>query len=1367
MEVEDNADEDDEVLRLRRNIRLANARAKKSKIGRLRDVRSTLLQTGQILSLAKSRRISVRLETKKNVAPQDWRGMKEMKRKRASMTKRLVKFTKSAGRGRRFDDADDLLVAFSTSKHTTETARRFNCKKLSVRQAQTSVCVSMESELDREFREWENTEFGRPLAAFHIRKFDTAKSRLRSAICLPVIGDLLPQQTSQVTNVFVTSRSLVVVYESGLIERPIPCLTIPTSSTNASSVRNCTDKCPQIEKLQTGVEKILKKSVIAGEIDCVDGAYSNRKYEAWREGLVGDDVPAHSSVICGNHSNHLTDQNAEGLLAKREIKYLTAMCSLFRTCNYFLRFLSVVYVVTLENLDVQETFAPTTSELWELREEHMMFFFHSYERAYNEEAYGDHDEARIQYAKLWKEFRCWWNGPVNIKDRVPHCTRSSGVNPRQREKIATNLASSFANLHFKNIPAKPECGKWTKTPPTVSWFTNLVLCGMMLNGCVQEAYKNIKIGVVDADQDTKTLSFEQMTGVRLQSTKELAADGDAHFNLCVLDICFIPTRYLTAFFLKTTRNWRDPCKTLPSRDLIWPVTSVATVCLQFLSYLLMPTARHLRILWEPSGHPDYAAFAEDQLEKARRVRVCFYMTSVSIYRRQVEIWQDGLHLLVCVGDVRRPACERQEAYDRLMEKRRCCVNAVVWDILVVLRRQREGFIWTIAGLRIMEGVAYAMARALSVADIERKHHRNKVIIRHDTLFSSFASKAFLEDIRVVTTATAKTMHRITRAFGICDAPPENHAPLENQQTKRKISGMDMFLEDEKAIIRVEGGDLKSLCFSKEGRGRLVEKWTGLSVQGREEYRIMADLANRRRVDAPAIADRAPVAVPALPLALPDRGQGVVVAQAGSTQMMIPCGPCDPLVVMSTCKCCNDKDPRRHSASLPPVSAMCLYVPPEQESVHDDDDDHAGERVLDIAKFGGVSSFTDIKTANEVPFHIEKYKCAKKNAVKQNAESGMHVVFSKKASHVCIDDDHVPKKVNYPKLCLGDLCQTATSSSIKLLQRRFLQTLEDLVSKLCKIHKCKPLFLSMHEYMIVITVKRGDVTSVEFLGQLALANARSGPNLAFQGFVEFVFQSAEAHGRWPEHFAGELVQLRRLDYVESSRSSAKRYLNPHGFGAVSTVSMNDLVMKIRSPLVKLTVRPRLEITYTLLDHTIARHGDTDRIIVGINNVWGPTTIGDTVVPPPPLAIHQVEDSDDDFSVLPADVVAPPPPPRAGPVPAALLDAIAEECGEDADELVFEGDEEVDDDDAFREDSDGDGYTDSDHDELPADMPELPPGLVVPPSTPPTLTQWELAHHAAGYAQLFLSARNVRRFVLKLRVDKIVSWHPPFWGACATV
>lgn len=312
--------------------------------------------------------------------------------------------------------------------------------------------------------------------------------------------------------------------------------------------------------------------------------------------------------------------------------------------------------------------------------------------------------------------------------------------------------------------------------------------------------------------------------------------------------------------------------------------------------------------------------------------------------------------------------------------------------------------------------------------------------------------------------------------------------------------------------------------------------------------------------------------------------------------------------------------------------------------------------------------------------------------------------------------------------------------MKRLEKQFVKTLEDMVKYLCKVHKCRPLFLSEFEYMLVVHVKQGVAedgrTDIKFVGQLALANAKSGPQAAFQGFVEFSWLSETASTKPEDELAGEVLRLKRLPYVESARASASSYLDPHGFGSIACCTVDELTSKVVAPLAQLgcDVENTVTIRLALLSHdraTMPGSNATDRVITGVNTVWGPTTISRTSTRTPAVAkaAPPVNSDDEDFACLPS-VLPLPPPARAFRVPRPeLLEFVAGELGEHDGEFAFGGDNSDEEPEGYDDDDDDDSASDA---EPPKDD-HLPEGLLMPfnkDTGTPSMSPWVREQVRAG-------------------------------------
>ena len=135
---------------------------------------------------------------------------------------------------------------------------------------------------------------------------------------------------------------------------------------------------------------------------------------------------------------------------------------------------------------------------------------------------------------------------------------------------------------------------------------------------------------------------------------------------------------------------------------------------------------------------------DDLPEHAAYARTAFYLLATSVHRRAVTLRDRAIFKVLSVADHRIDLVVRMRTVASLMTRRRlCCVGKLVFKLLSKLPHADDIFCG--ASQTMLRGIAYAISYALSVADTERRHKRNKnVIAKPISSFVHFCSKAFLE-----------------------------------------------------------------------------------------------------------------------------------------------------------------------------------------------------------------------------------------------------------------------------------------------------------------------------------------------------------------------------------------------------------------------------------------------------------------------------------------------------------------------------------------------------------------------------------------------------------------------------------------------
>ena len=113
-----------------------------------------------------------------------------------------------------------------------------------------------------------------------------------------MIGDLQANQTEQHIDVFVQTREIIIVTKSNMLFATLPSPVIPAYGTSSSTVRQCLEIVPQSKELQDVGEYFMRRAQFGAEIDGMDGAYPNRRYDAYKDRSSAAGGPlSRSSVV--------------------------------------------------------------------------------------------------------------------------------------------------------------------------------------------------------------------------------------------------------------------------------------------------------------------------------------------------------------------------------------------------------------------------------------------------------------------------------------------------------------------------------------------------------------------------------------------------------------------------------------------------------------------------------------------------------------------------------------------------------------------------------------------------------------------------------------------------------------------------------------------------------------------------------------------------------------------------------------------------------------------------------------------------------------------------------------------------------------
>ena len=333
-----------------------------------------------------------------------------------------------------------------------------------------------------------------------------------------------------------------------------------------------------------------------------------------------------------------------------------------------------------------------------------------------------------------------------------------------RENVAVEIAKAIVYVLLRGIPGKPEIGKWTKDGPALDWYVALSALGSLLQTIVGDAWRHMRVEVREGVK-VQELSFHELQGLRIKGARELVAAPEACFNLKVITLCMNGTRYLTDFFLKTSRELHDPCKPCCSMDWLNPRTSHATVATQYIGSLVAGTSPHLQLLWGTSECQSWLDFVRRNPAKVLFASSAFYVVSASMHRRAIAPRSQGINPLITLADERVDLEERRNVADVLASRRKlCCRGRFVYNFMHQFITCAGDF-FSQTAQTIMKGIAWAIKYVLSVADAERRHLRSKrFITRTNMEFYNFFAKSFVAEWRSIVVRGAEQASKVNHSL---------------------------------------------------------------------------------------------------------------------------------------------------------------------------------------------------------------------------------------------------------------------------------------------------------------------------------------------------------------------------------------------------------------------------------------------------------------------------------------------------------------------------------------------------------------------------------------------------------------------------
>ena len=648
-----------------------------------------------------------------------------------------------------------------------------------------------------------------------------------------------------------------------------------------------------------------------------------------------------------------------------------------------------------------------------------------------------------------------------------------------------------------------------------------------------------------------------VVGVRLTALREMVVSVTARVVLGAMHKVFTATRYLTAYFLKTSRELHDVCKQLPALDFLIGKTSQATVSVQYLSFLMSGDAEdELKMFWEPAGCASLVQFVEQKDELASIVRVAAYSATGGIHASYIATRSKGLNRVLQLADERTPAVDLRgiaaELHSEFVQLRFCCTSVFVFSLLADAGIRGVTDMFAAPFQRTLTTIAFCVSFVTSVADCERRHKRTKEILHGTSMrMDHYAAQSLCADVKSQSVALAKRSAQMAQKSALPIMPPVCDATAKETRAIKTVSAYDLFKVDSIKEAKLQGGSAaKDMCFSAAGRQRLDKSFSDLTPNLRATYEHEASTANesRRRV-ALAIADK--VDVPILGYsALEDQAPSTTVALQSVGLVALPADRVRGNLSISTpdadlhmvCHRCgsSELDKFRHATVPPPlIGTDPLHVVPW------DSPTETGRYVADLV---------DDKRAALAPIHPTRYdNYTIQNQIKKCSTVS---VFRTAMQHKATDTEQVPKyKVaQHEHLCFG-ICRTIGAAPLLSFQQRVVGMLSGIVGSLKRLFDIPTVRLPRKEVIFEFDVFAEPLGPSEWhmVCQLTNCKEQSGPDPASQVFLRFNSSTP------PPILEGCLLVPKRLAFAESVRTSAHAgaILDPRGYGQLHSCTHKEL------------------------------------------------------------------------------------------------------------------------------------------------------------------------------------------------------------------
>jgi len=199
------------------------------------------------------------------------------------------------------------------------------------------------------------------------------------------------------------------------------------------------------------------------------------------------------------------------------------------------------------------------------------------------------------------------------------------------------MSRAFVRLLLSSLPTKPEDGKWTLLGPCLDFMVGVLHVNTSFTMIFVAAFGAMQTDAPASDSNiqTDTLTWHEMRGIRVTLSCTYLHSPECRHRLTTLALSVEGVRYLTAWGLRKSKDFPDPCEHPAIFSLCLQKSNPASVTLGFVASLLDGSSSRLALLFRPAGFKSFADWHDSSPGQASYSRATFFSCAAWSYRRWI------------------------------------------------------------------------------------------------------------------------------------------------------------------------------------------------------------------------------------------------------------------------------------------------------------------------------------------------------------------------------------------------------------------------------------------------------------------------------------------------------------------------------------------------------------------------------------------------------------------------------------------------------------------------------------------------------------------------------------------------------------